>query len=318
MQEGNRMYNFSRRLTKLLRHQAVQRGLAISPDGFAAVQDILMLPENSGGNGFTVNDVITVVQNDPKRRFSLCWRDLHQGYANDEPVEIYSASTEKQPPQIDAERRKGERCPLQPSLSGNATLRCEGADSEAAQGIAGVSTTADARFEGGCVRQGSVLRPPRNAEAILCIRANQGHSMACVVSEKLLRPIDSLLVLRVSFRHRGAAGFGPKVVNVVHGTYKDRWAKIQVAGLSRMSRNHIHFACYCPEGEKGVISGVRPTADLLIFLDVEKALEGGLKLFVSSNGVILSPGNEHGFIETRFFSKVTERATGNVIFRGHD
>jgi 2'-phosphotransferase len=41
---------------------------------------------------------------------------------------------------------------------------------------------------------------------------------------------------------------------VIHGTYRRFWPSIQKEGLSRMKRNHIHFAPGMP-GKDGVISG---------------------------------------------------------------
>lgn len=42
----------------------------------------------------------------------------------------------------------------------------------------------------------------------------------------------------------------------VHGSYLSKWSSIQVQGLSRMKRTHIHLASGLP-GEDGVISGER-------------------------------------------------------------
>jgi 2'-phosphotransferase len=61
----------------------------------------------------------------------------------------------------------------------------------------------------------------------------------------------------------------------VHGTYTKFMDQIWEQGLKRMNRNHIHFATGLPE-EDGVISGMRGSADILIYLDVEKALKGKL------------------------------------------
>lgn len=50
--------------------------------------------------------------------------------------------------------------------------------------------------------------------------------------------------------------------------------------------------------------GMRTTSQIYIFLDVAMALEYGLELLLSSNGVVLSPGDENGYIHPCFFSKV--------------
>jgi 2'-phosphotransferase len=42
---------------------------------------------------------------------------------------------------------------------------------------------------------------------------------------------------------------------VIHGTYFEPWATIKNDGLSRMSRNHIHFASGI-FGDNAVISGM--------------------------------------------------------------
>lgn len=93
---------------------------------------------------------------------------------------------------------------------------------------------------------------------------------------------------------------------VIHGTYKKYWEKIKHEGLSHMSRMHIHFAPGEP-GKEEVISGMRKSADLYIYIDMPKALADGLKFYRSSNNVILSPGNENGLILPKYFSKVADK-----------
>ncbi|CAF1418358.1 unnamed protein product [Adineta ricciae] len=93
---------------------------------------------------------------------------------------------------------------------------------------------------------------------------------------------------------------------VLHGTYRKHWSSICNKGLSKMGRQHVHFAPGLPKGA-GVVSGMRASADLYIYIDMEKALNDGLKFFVSSNNVILSPGNENGCIPTRYFRLVEDR-----------
>ncbi|KAG0489419.1 hypothetical protein HPP92_008230 [Vanilla planifolia] len=95
----------------------------------------------------------------------------------------------------------------------------------------------------------------------LLIRANQGHSITTVTSENLLRPILS----------------ADEVQICVHGTYRKNLKSILQSGLKRMNRLHVHFASGMPDGE--VISGMRRDIDILIFLDVGRALNDGMKLY---------------------------------------
>lgn len=76
-----------------------------------------------------------------------------------------------------------------------------------------------------------------------------------------------------------------------------------------MNRNHIHFAPGLPK-EGNVISGMRRTCQIYIFIDLNSALSSGLKFYKSSNEVILSPGDDNGFISTKHFLKVVNATTG--------
>ncbi|XP_061169777.1 tRNA 2'-phosphotransferase 1-like isoform X1 [Saccostrea echinata] len=55
-------------LAKILRHEAIDRGLQVSEDGYVDVEDILELSE---ARGRTEEDVRRIVRNDSKGRFSL-------------------------------------------------------------------------------------------------------------------------------------------------------------------------------------------------------------------------------------------------------
>jgi len=118
------------------------------------------------------------------------------------------------------------------------------------------------------------------------IRANQGHTIK--VEDLELEEIKT-----------------PEEAPVaIHGTSHEAWKLISVEGLSRMRRNHIHLAAGLP-GADGVISGMRKGSEVLIHIDVENATsQGGLKFFRSVNGVILTPGDENGFIHPLYFKKV--------------
>lgn len=60
---------------------------------------------------------------------------------------------------------------------------------------------------------------------------------------------------------------------MVHGTYYRHWDQIKQQGLSRMHRRHIHFSPGLP-GDDGVISGMRSSCQIYIYIDLAKALAG--------------------------------------------
>ncbi|KAF2261712.1 hypothetical protein CC78DRAFT_561637 [Lojkania enalia] len=146
------------------------------------------------------------------------------------------------------------------------------------------------------------------------IRANQGHSIK-VDTEGLLTPITP------------EAGNVPEIV--VHGTDERAWGLIlKSGGLRRMGRNHIHFAAGLPAGFTSisnaaageeqreappVISGMRKSSTILIFVDVGRAMEAGIRFFASENGVILTEGNEEGFLPYEFFKRVENRKKGGSV-----
>src|SRR5258706_4182095 len=103
-------------------------------------------------------------------------------------------------------------------------------------------------------------------------------------------------------------------------------------GLSIMGRNHIHIAVGRP-GASGVLSGeyspcapidsprisdriifkcncstgMRVKSEILIHIDMEKAIGAGIKFYRSSNNVILTSGNEEGFLLKEYFLLVEQR-----------
>ncbi|KAF2222749.1 phosphotransferase KptA/Tpt1, partial [Elsinoe ampelina] len=149
------------------------------------------------------------------------------------------------------------------------------------------------------------------------IRANQGHSVA-IESESLLTKIDETNI--------------PSIC--VHGTTHRAWTLIaESGGLKRMTRQHVHFAAGLPAGFKSigdmdaaaeaslqdkastapVISGMRNSSTVLIFIDVQKAVEGGLKFWKSANDVILTEGDQDGLVPLTYFKRVEDRTGGQGI-----
>jgi len=134
-----------------------------------------------------------------------------------------------------------------------------------------------------------LLHQPQNPvtssdPAFWWIRANQGHSLQNVEVE-LTRVLSA-----------------DQLPMAVHGTTLKAWKSIARLGISRMSRIHIHLAQGVPGAN--ITSGIRSSAQVLIFIDLEKAMGAGIKFYLSSNGVVLTEGNDLGFLEPCFFQHV--------------
>lgn len=96
---------------------------------------------------------------------------------------------------------------------------------------------------------------------------------------------------------------------VVHGTTPAAWEQIRKSGgLKTMSRQHVHFAARASAGGEKVLSGMRKSASVLIWVDVKTSMET-MGWWLSANGVILTSGIE-GVIPLKFVSKVEKRGEG--------
>ena len=61
-----------------------------------------------------------------------------------------------------------------------------------------------------------------------------------------------------------------------------------------------------------IMLGMRASSQILIYIDIEKAIEGGLKFWLSANGVILSEGDENGYLSHHYFQKVVDVRHGEL------
>mmetsp|Transcript_32081 Transcript_32081/g.49049 ORF Transcript_32081/g.49049 Transcript_32081/m.49049 type:complete len:248 (+) Transcript_32081:59-802(+) len=134
----------------------------------------------------------------------------------------------------------------------------------------------------------------------LCIRANQGHTIRNISTEELLSKIAPERLSEMPI--------------IVHGTYMKAWEEhIRQEGLSRMRRNHIHFASGLPTSSD-VISGMRSNCQVYIFVDGKRCAEDEIDFFLSDNGVILSPGTEDGNLPTKYFSHVLNAKDNDILW----
>ena len=112
------------------------------------------------------------------------------------------------------------------------------------------------------------------------IRCVQGHSIKSVSEEALLWPVSKSDADR------------PDVA--VHGTFWKVMHRIRLQGLiaggDGKGRNHVHFAPSALRWRSNQISGVREEADVAIHVDLNAALQKGLKFYWSRNCVLLTRG----------------------------
>jgi 2'-phosphotransferase len=81
-----------------------------------------------------------------------------------------------------------------------------------------------------------------------------------------------------------------------------------------MNRQHIHLSEDFP-GSKSVISGMRANCEIAIYIDVKKAMQDGIKFYRSANNVILSPGDENGFLKPKYFLKIVDIKTSKTFLK---
>ncbi|KAL4962313.1 tRNA 2'-phosphotransferase [Aspergillus stella-maris] len=278
----------SKALSFLLRHGAEKEGLKIDARGYANVADVLAWRKLKSLK-VTFPEIISAVETSDKKRFALCY---------------FPPSTAEQP-QLASEPEPTPEAESESAAQTTATA------------LQSTSTDSDATH--------------------YLIRATQGHSIKSVEAE-------SGLLEKLSLDQ-------PEKLpeTVVHGTYHSTWPVIlKSGGLRAMGRNHAHFATgpnlndvlgsisqstgdgddKGKEKETGgsgpgsagkVISGMRGDAQVLIYIDIKRALAGGVPFWRSENGVILSEGvssdigagpDGGGVIPVEYFDVVVERKRG--------
>ena len=121
----------------------------------------------------------------------------------------------------------------------------------------------------------------KEEESDLLIRANQGHSLAVgsrIDFSKVLIPIDT------------------PIPGAFHGSYKKNLESFKKEGVKRMNRFHIHIA-----KSLDAESGKRDSANLIVYVNMERAMIDGIKFYESINGVILTEGID-GILPPQYLS----------------
>ncbi|WWC65571.1 uncharacterized protein I303_108189 [Kwoniella dejecticola CBS 10117] len=130
------------------------------------------------------------------------------------------------------------------------------------------------------------------------IRATQGHSIN-------LESTAHLEELQNDEEGRRKAGV------MVHGTRAELLNVLKSNGLSKMSRQHIHLA---PSHSGAIVP--RPNSTLYIYLSLATLAENKIPVYVSANGVVLTPGDKDGVVHKELWRKVVvaQKGTRRVVW----
>ena len=82
-----------------------------------------------------------------------------------------------------------------------------------------------------------------------------------------------------------------------------------------MNRQHIHLTASDKVDGVDVISGFRASCEVLIYIDIMKAIKDGFKFFVSPNNVVLCAGDREGTLPVDYFLKVLDRKSGQDLLK---
>ncbi|KLT40404.1 hypothetical protein CC85DRAFT_287507 [Cutaneotrichosporon oleaginosum] len=288
----------SKTLAYILRHGAEKEGLHIRSDGLVRLDDVLARPKVKNLK-IDTEAVFRLVDENAKKRFELVF-----GYDPSPPKpkkKHVQAPRKKRPPPPGY----GKATPSEGS--GASTPSVEGVTA----GVSGVQLTGatakeekeewnelpfvklpppESSFDS--PEGGGVADADTGHTGQWYIRAVQGHSIK-------LEGTGHLEPLRADVEGTARAGV------LVHGTRWELWETLKEKGLSRMNRQHIHLA----PAHTGPITP-RNGSTLLIYLDLAKLLAADIPVFAAANGVVLTPGDEHGTVQKEFWRKAVHVSKG--------
>ncbi|KAL1846550.1 tRNA 2'-phosphotransferase [Paecilomyces lecythidis] len=306
--EPSRDVTVSKALSYLLRHAAEREGLKMNSQGYANVADVLAWKKIKSLK-VTLPEILHAVDSSDKKRFAL----LH----------IPSASA-------DTSKEEATTEPTKSTVPDGTHQGPASAEDDSSKVLGSAPSTSQEQQNS----TAHALSVEDTDPSHFLIRATQGHSIKTVDAASFLE--------RLSLSDDAPETAKALPDTVVHGTYHAAWPAILASGgLRCMSRNHVHFATgpslesIMPEGRDGqvklldsrkdlqnghVISGMRRDAQVLIYINLKKALEAGCPFWRSENGVILSEGMDTGesngkgakqkVVPLEFFDVVVERKAG--------
>jgi RNA:NAD 2'-phosphotransferase (TPT1/KptA family) len=300
----------SKSLSWILRHGAEKERIAMDGHGYVKVDELLHW-HKLRSMGVRMDELVGVVEGNEKKRFGLRW--------------VGSGGGE------DATETPAEATRTEDDVEQNTDGGGGGPAEEETETQRALQHVAAGDLE------------PRH----YLIRATQGHSLKTIEATAYLTPITLA---------------DPKSLpeTVVHGTFYGAWERILASGgLKSMGRVHVHFATGPKKedvlervkggtdgdggsGEKAggggspvgdvVISGMRSDAQILIYVDIRRALKAGVEFWRSENRVVLTEGiaigeeegggggGEEGgkMLSSEFWDEVVEVKAGLGVLWKHD
>ncbi|KAL2014650.1 hypothetical protein VTN00DRAFT_2175 [Thermoascus crustaceus] len=322
----SREVQISKALSLLLRHAAEKEGLKMNTQGYANVADVLAWRKLKSLK-VTFPEILDAVATSDKKRFAL----LHIPSAEQADSKGQATTT---PSKVTDREDEGAN------------------DTEQSTTVLSAPPVTQAAQENATQRALSVATSKEDTDpSHFLIRATQGHSI------KSVDPASFLERLTLSDEPQAQPSVPATTPStslpdtVVHGTYHAAWPLILASGgLKCMGRTHVHFATGPSlesvlaqnkgrgdtEGDgKGiegldngtVISGMRRDAQVLIYINIKKALAAGCPFWRSENGVILSEGmaitgkegaeEKEKVVPLEFFDVVVERKAGLGVLWEH-
>lgn len=107
---------------------------------------------------------------------------------------------------------------------------------------------------------------------------------------------------------------------IIHGTFWKAWEKIRHSGLKLLqNKTHLHFQAGMlspPTSLPDLVRNFRNNCEVLVYVDLAKCLEYGIKFYRSTNNVIMTTGDQNKRLPSRFFLKAVHISptTGNQIW----
>jgi 2'-phosphotransferase len=289
LQGPARTIQISKSLSWLLRHGAAKERIAITADGYAKLSDVLAWHKLKAMH-VEIEELVEMVQSNEKQRFGLRWDGDGEGQ------ETGSGGMENGEHEDDG---------LVLSTSQNGVDKTDLTPTSAP--VSSETATATPHT----IALAHLLSQPTPSATLFSIRAVQGHSLKSISAPSLLTMLTPLTV----------------PTTCVHGTFFRAWGDIlHSGGLKAMGRNHVHFASGPERGamldqqelklkdmmaKDAVVSGMRGDAEVLIYVDVGRAMKAGMEWYVSENGVILTEGEGKGE-EVPSELQETEMMMGNM------